>query len=356
MEGKHTHTEEHADLAHTGASSSRSATKFIVLGLVSTVVLAVLVCGAIVFFGVKKVSHNPTILKAANMLGMSAAEINGSKVSYNDYITDVETLKKFYAAQGSEFPPVSDQEISDMTLSRLIANNLIEQLANQYNVQVSENDVETKKQELLKSFQTQAQIEEQLQKNYGWSFDTYVQKVIRPLVREQKLQEAFSANTNPALNDFSKDEVRASHILFATKDKDAEAVKKQAEAVLARIKKGEDFAKLAKEFGSDGTKEFGGDLGWFGRGDMVKEFEDAAFAMQKGQVSELVKTEFGYHIVKLDDKRQGRDFIAFMDKQIADANIKIFIDVNNPFDKIKNKLANTPAPVQEGEIATTTAQ
>lgn len=355
MEEKHTHTGEHADLAHTAPSSSRSsATKFVVLGLVSTLVLAVIVCGAILFFGVKKVSHSPTIVKAANMFGMSAAQINGEKVSYGDYITDVQTLKKFYSAQGSEFPPVSDQEISDMTLSRLIANKLIEQLATQYNVQVSENDVETKKQELLKTFQSQAQVEEQLQKNYGWSFDTYVQKVIRPLVREQKLQETFASNANPSLNEFSKDEVRASHILFATKDKDDATVKKQAEAVLARIKKGEDFAKLAKEFGSDGTKEFGGDLGWFGHGDMVKEFEDAAFGMQKGQVSELVKTEFGYHIVKLDDKRQGRDFIAFMDKQIADAKIDIFINVNNPFDKIKNKLANTP--VQEGEITTSTAQ
>ncbi len=77
--------------------------------------------------------------------------------------------------------------------------------------------------------------------------------------------------------------------------------------------------------------------------------------VEKGQISDLVKTEFGYHIIKLDDKRQGRDFIAFMDKQIADAKINIFINVNNPFDKIKNKLAN-PAPVQEGEITSPSAQ
>ena len=71
-----------------------------------------------------------------------------------------------------------------------------------------------------------------------------------------------------------------------------------AQELRAKIAKGESFANLAKEYSIDGSKKRGGDLGFFGRGMMVSEFEKAAFALQKGQVSDVVKTQFGYHIIK----------------------------------------------------------
>lgn len=87
------------------------------------------------------------------------------------------------------------------------------------------------------------------------------------------------------------DKIKCSHIL----------VKKQSEAmaVLERLKKGESFTNLARELSVDrGSGKKGGDLGLFGRGVMVKAFEDAAFKLNKGEVSQPVKTEFGYHIIK----------------------------------------------------------
>lgn len=87
------------------------------------------------------------------------------------------------------------------------------------------------------------------------------------------------------------DKIKCSHIL----------VKKQSEAmaVLERLKKGEGFANLARELSVDrGSGKKGGDLGLFGRGVMVKAFEDAAFKLNKGEISQPVKTEFGYHIIK----------------------------------------------------------
>ncbi|MEK6280967.1 MAG: peptidylprolyl isomerase [Acidobacteriota bacterium] len=78
----------------------------------------------------------------------------------------------------------------------------------------------------------------------------------------------------------------------------------KAEEVLKRVRAGEDFAKLAKEFSSDtGNKEKGGDLGWFGKGAMVPAFEEAAFKLKPGEVSDLVETQFGLHIIKLDERK-----------------------------------------------------
>ena len=71
-----------------------------------------------------------------------------------------------------------------------------------------------------------------------------------------------------------------------------------AQELKARITRGESFANLAKQYSIDGSKRRGGDLGFFGRGMMVPEFEKTAFVLEKGQVSDIVKTQFGYHIIK----------------------------------------------------------
>jgi peptidyl-prolyl cis-trans isomerase C len=93
------------------------------------------------------------------------------------------------------------------------------------------------------------------------------------------------------------DEVRASHILVGDEAK--------AKEVMAKLTKGEDFAALAKQYSIDPSKDQGGDLGYFVKNAMVKEFGEAAFAMNKGDVSKTpVKTQFGYHIIKVVDKRK----------------------------------------------------
>jgi len=84
--------------------------------------------------------------------------------------------------------------------------------------------------------------------------------------------------------------VHCAHILVKTE--------KEVNAILDRIKKGDKFSAIAKEVSICPSKKRGGDLGTFGRGQMVKEFENAAFALEKGQISGIVKTQFGYHIIK----------------------------------------------------------
>jgi len=100
------------------------------------------------------------------------------------------------------------------------------------------------------------------------------------------------------------EQVRASHILLKTEGKDEAAVKAKAEALLKQVKGGADFAALAKkESEDDQSKVQGGDLDYFGRGRMVKEFEEVAFSLPIGQVSEIVKSSFGFHIIKVTDKK-----------------------------------------------------
>lgn len=89
--------------------------------------------------------------------------------------------------------------------------------------------------------------------------------------------------------------VRASHILVSNE--------KDAKSIMDRLGKGEDFAALAKRFSKCPSKSKGGDLGWFGRGDMVKPFEDACFNGRTGDVVGPVQTEFGYHVIKITGQK-----------------------------------------------------
>lgn len=99
-------------------------------------------------------------------------------------------------------------------------------------------------------------------------------------------------------------QVRASHILFKTTENDEEEVRARAEQVLAEVEAGGDFAALARKYSEDTTAEQGGDLGFFGAGEMVPEFEQAAFSLGVGETSGLVRTPYGFHIIKVTDRQE----------------------------------------------------
>lgn len=305
-------------------------------------ILSIVVVGALVFLGwvkysTKQLSENKAVLTTAKFLQLPAAKINGLKVTYVDYMDDLGTIKKFYASQ-SGAPETTEEQKSDQVISRLMANAMIADLAKKLKVTVEDSDIEEMKARTIGQLGSDEDAEKELSEKYGWTLAKYIDKVIKPLVLEQKTQKAFSESTDEAYAKFTVPEVRASQILFKVENaKDDAKIKKQAEGVLKRIKAGEDFVKLAAEFGTDGTKDTGGDLGWFGKGAMVPEFEAAVFALEKGQLGEnLVKTQFGYHIVKVDDKRTTPDFVAFMDDIIKNAKVKFYIPIHNPFAAIES--------------------
>jgi peptidyl-prolyl cis-trans isomerase D len=135
------------------------------------------------------------------------------------------------------------------------------------------------------------------------------------------------------------EQVRASHILLKAEGKDDAAVKAQAESILTQVKAGADFAELAKKISQDeASAANGGDLDYFGRGRMVKEFEEAAFSLAPGSISDLVKTQYGYHIIKVVDKKP--------------AATRPFEEVRQ---QIADQLAYERAQTQVSELATTLA-
>ena len=147
---------------------------------------------------------------------------------------------------------------------------------------------------------------QEMQRYAGFTEVDYRTLVTTSLLRD-RLQEAMASEV-PTITE----QIHARHILLEKEE--------DAKAALERVKKGEDFAALAKELTTDtATKEAGGDLGWFPRGQMVSEFEEAAFALQPGQVSEVVQSAFGYHIIKVEerDARRPLDESALAQKRAA---------------------------------------
>ena len=119
------------------------------------------------------------------------------------------------------------------------------------------------------------------------------------------------------------DLVKTSHILVRVQegaaDEQDRRAKQRAETILARVKKGEDFARLAKEYSTDSSASQGGDLGFMQRGQLVPEYEDAAFSLPAGGVSDLVRTQFGYHIIKVTEKKkEGLATLAEVQQQLTE--------------------------------------
>jgi peptidyl-prolyl cis-trans isomerase C len=124
--------------------------------------------------------------------------------------------------------------------------------------------------------------------------DSLLVQKIAPSVPEAEMKQAYEEEAKRLQ---ASERARARHILVATE--------KEATEVLAKLKGGAKFEDLAKQYSLDGSKDFGGDLGYFTAPEMVAEFSKAAFALKKGEVSKPVKTDFGWHVIKLEDLKKG---------------------------------------------------
>jgi len=290
--------------------------------------------------GFKQVSQNSFVVKAADVLNIPALKVNGGKIEYSEYLDDVKTLRKVYIENEEFASEITEEQISDQAVARLITNKITAELARKYDVQVSTEDVEKAKEELLANFDDQEKADEELMSIYGWTMEKYINKVIKPVLLEQNLAKFLKENSNKVDEKYLSEEVSARHILFQFEGEESnDDLKARAQEVLDRIKNGEDFSILATEFGTDATRNNGGELGYIARGITVPEFENIIFSVAPGTlIDEPVKTEFGYHIIEVLDKRDTVDFESYLTDQIKSADVKILININNPLEDYLNSL------------------
>lgn len=185
-------------------------------------------------------------------------------------------------------------EMKDAIGPQVVENMLLQQaLENEYKVSDKEVKEEIKKQK----------------ESLGDNFEAYLEQsgitesFFEKNVKSQMLQKKMVASLKVSDEDIAKGveraktEVHARHIVVADE--------KTAQEVLTKIKDGGDFEALAKEYSTEPVaQDTGGDLGWFGPGKMLQEFEDAAYSLKKGEISEPVKTSYGYHVIELLDTRK----------------------------------------------------
>jgi peptidyl-prolyl cis-trans isomerase C len=199
------------------------------------------------------------------------ATVNGQPV----YLSELEVAQQALPPQYRTMPLVS---VFPALLDRITDSKLVV------------SDAKKNKIETDPTFKRRmAFVEDQVIQDY------WLQRAIAKRITPEKLQQRYQEKLKSMP---PEDEVHARHILVATEA--------EAKELLAELKKGASIEKLAKDKSTDkASGAEGGDLGWFKRTDMVKEFSDAAFALKKGELSETpVKTQFGYHIIKVEDRRQ----------------------------------------------------
>lgn len=189
------------------------------------------------------------------------------------------------------------------TLDNMITQELIDQAADDANVTVTEADVDKEIENLKKSFGSEDEFNQALAQ-YGMTIESLrqdaevqvkIRKILEPQakVTEDDIKKFYDENKESLS---TPEQIRASHILVATKE--------EAEAILKQLKEGADFAALAKEKSTDpGSKDNGGDLNFFSKGSMEPAFEEAAFALKKDELSDIVQTSYGYHIIKKTDEK-----------------------------------------------------
>lgn len=263
--------------------------------------------------------------KKENLPDDAVAIVGGDKITKDSYKDEI----SFYSAMLA-----SQQQLKPSIVQMLVQDKLIADDMKKNNVKVDDKELDDKFLQYIQQFGGQEKFDKMLE-DYNMSSDKFKETIKKDQIY-QKHRDWFEKKHPISDKDAKKyfDEhketlaqVKASHILVADEN--------TANEVKKKIDDGADFAELAKEYSKDtANSNKGGDLGYFTKDKMVKEFADKAFSMKKGEVSEPVKTSYGYHIIKVDDKKDTADSLkddiskALNDKKYSDYLTKLFNKAN----------------------------
>lgn len=249
-----------------------------------------------------------------------AATVNGKEITPSEVERATDILLMQYK---DRIPPEEMEKAKPMfqkqALENLINQNLLVQEADRQGIKADPETVDARFKQVSGRFPNEEAFQKAVE-SAGVSTQE-IHEDIRQNLQVETLLEGKLSNmkeaTKDEVNTFYKehpekfktpDRIRASHILISTKSDDSPEEKarkfEKATKLKREIDNGADFAKLAQEYSDCPSKAKGGDLGYFGMGQMVKPFEDAALHLKVGEVSDVVETQFGYHIIKLVDRQE----------------------------------------------------
>ncbi|MFH0779891.1 MAG: peptidylprolyl isomerase [Parcubacteria group bacterium] len=249
--------------------------------LILVCLLVILVCFfGIIGLGAYRLSwDNRFVNGVLRIAPYPAAIVSGHIVTLDDWR---EETKGVLVLSKAKFSNVSDLAIQQDVLEKLINDVFLRKLGQQFKVKVAQTDIDKRVDEIIVQLGSRETLISNIKQLFGWELKDFEKRVLATDILRAKINEAIAVN--PAVL------------------ADAE---KEANDVLNQLQSGKKtFEELAREHSADASNAAnGGELGWFARGAMVKEFEDAAFALKVGETSGLVKTKYGYHIILLEDKK-----------------------------------------------------
>lgn len=272
------------------------------------------------------------------------AEISGDPVANDEYVRALNGMLNNIAKGGRAVPEAVFTEMRANLLTNILDTETLSRKADSEGVEIDEGKVTETYEQIKSRYPTEEAFlqamtengsnEEKIKVDIARSLKVQAlieQEIVSSIIiSEESARKYYDEN----ISQFEREEsVSASHILVAARASDSEEkkaeAKKKAEGILKRLHEGADFAELAKTMSDDpGAARQGGDLGFFGRGKMVPEFEAVAFALKPGDISDIVKTQFGYHIILVTGRR--------------DAGLL-------PFDEVKDKLADQLKRAETGK-------
>ena len=244
-----------------------------------------------------------------------AADVNGTAISVVDFERQLSMYQKqVMQGQAGQLPEAIMQRLKDQVIRKMVGDELLYQEAVKKGFTIDDKSVDNEMIRIKRQFKDEKQYQQQLkatghteenlrdQIHRQASISQLIKKEIVPKIniKPEEIKQYYETN----MDKFRRPErVHAQHILMKTEEGDSEEKKAEArkklEALHKRILAGEDFSALAKEHSQGPSSVRGGDLGFFTRGRMVKSFEDVAFKLAPNEVSGIVETQFGYHLIKV---------------------------------------------------------
>ena len=255
----------------------------------------------------------------ARVLDKVAAKVNSEIITLSVIEERAEILRQKYVGAPIS---ISEQDLLKEVLNMVIEERLQIQEGKKFGFVIDEDAVDAAMEEIIKKNDlADGQLQEML-KREGRTLKSYknhirdqimVSKITRfeignrVKVSEKSIIKYYKENQKEF---WQEGKVKARHILFIAERGSSEKIRReklqQAKKILLKLRKGNDFAKLAMKYSEDISASNGGDVGFVGRGKMVPEFEEAVFNLKPGQVSDIVKTEYGYHIIKVEEVLLGK--------------------------------------------------